>query len=462
MTPGFRNQSLRSVAGPLWVENILRTSLTTVDVFMLSFFSEKAIAAVGLVNQFSFFIQIMYLMVASGASILLSQYVGAGRKDDARAVALASLMLGGGFSLVLSATMSLSAGLIIGTYSLEPQVAVYATQFLTIFAAGSVFMAFSMLQGTILRTHGRSRAVMVVNMGANVLNILGNSLALFGPFGLPVLGVQGVAASTVVSQLLACIVLGILVHRDPATRLDLSQVTKVPTRIFRQILAIGIPTAGENLSYNLAQMVNLRFITGFGTASMAAYVYIQSLERYVFINTLSLGAATQIKVGWWVGAGETETAAMRALRYAFAGLGIAMAAVLVLNLIQGLVFPLLTKTPEVLATISVLLLISFVMEAGRTFNVILIPALKGAGDVNFPVLVGIASMWGVGVFGGWTLGIGLGWGLVGVWAAVACDELLRGVVMLLRWRSGRWKGKSFVNAPEAVELKSVTPGGQEE
>jgi len=74
----FQQKSLRQVAGPLWVENMLRTTLTTVDVFMLSFYSEKAVAAVGLINQFVFFIQLMYLMVASGASILLAQYLGAG------------------------------------------------------------------------------------------------------------------------------------------------------------------------------------------------------------------------------------------------------------------------------------------------------------------------------------------------------------------------------------------------
>ncbi len=61
---------------------------------------------------------------------------------------------------------------------------------------------------------------------------------------------------------------------------------------------MGVPTAGENLSYNLAQMVNLRFVASFGTTAMAAYVFLGSFLRYVYITSITIGSATQIKVGW--------------------------------------------------------------------------------------------------------------------------------------------------------------------
>ena len=73
---------LLALSWPILIENLIRISLNSADVFMLSWYSEKAVAAVGLINQFIFFLQLLYLMVASGSGILISQNIGAGREKD--------------------------------------------------------------------------------------------------------------------------------------------------------------------------------------------------------------------------------------------------------------------------------------------------------------------------------------------------------------------------------------------
>lgn len=442
MSNSFQNRTLRQVAGPLLIENILRTTLTTVDVFMLSFYSEKAVAAVGLINQFVFFIQLMYLMVASGASILLAQYLGAGQHEEAHRTTLGSFTLGLGFSLVLSLALTLGAPLLVGLYALETQVHDFAVQFLVIYSVGSVSVALSMLQSTLLRVHGEAKAPMYINMVANVVNIVGNALFLFGWFGLPVWGVVGVALSTVFSQVVACVAQAVVI-RKKGIRLDFRQWKTVGRGTYKQILAVGVPTAGENLSYNLAQMVNMRFVAALGTASMAAYVFLFSFLRYVFVSSISIGSAAQIKVGWWVGQGREDVAARRTMVYLFGGMAISLVVVLAINLFQAPLFSLFTQNPETLALISAVLLVSIFQETGRNFNLILIPALKGAGDVKFPVFVGIVFMWGIGVLGSWLFGVVFGWGLVGIFAALAIDEWVRGLIMLGRWKSGRWRGRGF-------------------
>jgi len=429
---------------------------------MLSYFSEKAVAAVGLINQVIYFLQLMYLMVASGTSILLAQYLGAGETEAAHETALGSAVLGGAFALVLSLCLVVGAPGLVGLYGLEPQVRDFAVQFLVIYASGSVFVAFSMLQSALLRVHGETKAPMFVNMAANIVNILGNSLCLFGWFGLPVLGVAGVALSTVTAQALACLALHLVIRRKAQVELDFRRLGKVTGKTYRKILSVGVPTAGENVSYNLAQLVNVRFIALLGTEAMAAYVYLGSFLRYVFISSLSIGNATQIKVGWWVGQGQEDTASRQALRYFFLGTSISLTMVLVLNLFQGPLFGILTKNHEVLAMIGSVLVVSMVLEPGRNFNVILIPALKGAGDIKFPVFVGMVFMWGIGVLGSWLFGIVFGWGLVGVYVALCLDEWTRGTIMFFRWRSGKWRGKGFVSDPSAVQLKAVSPAAEEE
>ena len=81
---------------------------------------------------------------------------------------------------------------------------------------------------------------------------------------------------------------------------------------------------------------------------------------------------------------------------------------------------------------------SVFIESGRVFNLIFISALKGAGDIHFPVKVGILSMWGIAVLSSYMLGIHWGYGVLGAYLAVGMDEWFRGLVMAKRWRSKSW------------------------
>jgi MATE family, multidrug efflux pump len=100
--------------------------------------------------------------------------------------------------------VALGAGLVIDLYRLDPKVARYVRQFLTVYGGCSFFMAINIGQASILRSWGHARDPMLVNGLCLVLTVAGNALCLFGPFGFPVLGVTGVAASTVASQAIAC------------------------------------------------------------------------------------------------------------------------------------------------------------------------------------------------------------------------------------------------------------------
>jgi putative MATE family efflux protein len=431
---------------PIFVENVLRISLASVDVFMLSFYSEKAVAAVGLINQFVFFMQLLYLMVAVGASILISQNLGARREKEAGQIALGSISLGIMFAALLSVTMALSANRIVGFYRLDPVVHRYACQFLFIYSLGSVFTSLGMVQSAILRVHGHSREPMMVNIAANIINVFGNYLFIFGPLGIPKLGVVGVALSTVFSQAIACLVLAFRIKARRDVVLPFRKILRVPHEVFRRILSVGVPTAGENLSYTIGQIIIMRIISSMGTDALTASVYALTILRFVFMTSVSIGTGTQIKVGYWVGAKMHDVAYRKVLRYFGMGFCISLFLVTVLFVFQAPVMHIFTKNPSILHLMAGIWIVSLLLEPARNFNVIIIPALKGAGDVRYPVYIGMLLMWGVGVVFAYVFGISLHWGLMGVWIAMTCDEWIRGVVMLFRWKSGKWRTKTLVAA----------------
>ena len=435
---------LLQLAWPLLVENLLRSSLMSVDTLMLGRFSNKAVAALSLVNQYAFFIQLLYMMVSIGASILITQNLGAGNRKEAGLVGVGSLTLMSAGSLLVSAVFALGAGPLLSLYGLEPEVALYGKQFLTIYGGFSFLMAVNIGQGSILRSWGHSRDPMMVNVVCLVLTVAGNALCLFGPFGFPVLGVVGVAASTVFSQLVACVLTYFLIKRRHDIALPLREFRAIPRRVYRAMLAIGIPTAGENLSYNVSQIATLAMLARLGTASLTTYGVLLAVLRYIFMPGVSIGIAAQLKVGYLVGAGRAGEAQQKVYRYFAIGFGCSVVLVVLVERFHRPLLALFSADPEVVALASGVLLVALVHEPGRNFNTVIIPALKGSGDVRFPVYVGIASMWGIGVLGAWVLGVKLGYGLPGVWVAMAADEWLRGLAMLARWRSGVWKTKALV------------------
>jgi putative MATE family efflux protein len=436
--------SLMHLAWPILIENVIRVAITGADVFMLSFYSEEAVAATGLVIQLTFFIILIYLMVASGASILISQNLGARRSAAAGQVAQGSIVLTVIFSVLLSVVLCLAAEYVVGFYRLDPQVHKYAMDYILIYTAGSVSVALCIVLSTIIRSYGHSRGPMLINVAAMAISVFGNYVFIFGAFGAPVWGVKGVALSTVFSHVVACVLLWVMLKKRRGIVLEKGGMFRVPKGVYRQILAVGVPTAGENLSYNLGQIVIMRFIATLGTEAMTAFVYAITVLRFVFITSISIGNAAQIKVGYYVGAKMADIAQRKVYGYFLSGVAVSLGLVIIVNLLQAPILQAFTQNTNILELAAVVLTVALIYEPGRNFNVIIIPALKGAGDVRFPVYVGMIFMWGIGVLFAYILGISMGWGLLGITVAMAADEWLRGIVMFFRWKGGKWKTKALV------------------
>lgn len=435
---------LFSLALPMVLESFFRILVSSVDTLMLSSYAQNAVAAVGLISQFIFLLHIIFSMIGIGTSIVLSQYLGAHREEDCRKVVQASIMMMVLVSTVLSIALALSAHLILSAYTLEPDVRHFAWQYLVIFGGfGSIFTAFNMLQGTVLRSYGYSRDAMYISFIANIVNVAGNAVALYGPFGLPVLGVPGVAASSVLSQIVACALLASRIQKKHDIHFSLRGWKEVPKSFHTKILSIGVPTAGEALAYNISQILIMGFITSIGTAAMSSHVYTQTILRFVFVTAAATGSAVQIKIGYFVGGGQAETAWRRLWKYQAAGTAISLFLVLAINLFKHPIIAVFTTDPEIARLTAAMLTVAILVEFFRSVNLITIPALKGSGDVRYPVMWGMISMWGISVPGSFFFGLVLGWGMPGIWFAFALDEGIRALAMVWRWKRRRWMTKAI-------------------
>ena len=432
-----KRMNIVALTWPIFIEVLLRTALNTSDVFMLSGYSDKAVSAVGVIAQLSFFLIIVSSMVSSGTGILIAQYNGSGRTQDSAYVGVASILLSVGVGLLLSVLAVIGAEYFLPLYGLEAQVEQYAHEYLIISGAMTFNVTVGIVLATILRSHGFSRSPMVTNLIAGVFNIAGNYIALYQPFGLPVYGVEGVAIATVISQVLATVMLWVAM-RSKGIELPFSRYREIPKDIYRKILKIGGMNAGEVLSYNVAQITIMFFVVQMGTASLAAFTYAQNIARISFAFSLALGQASQIQVGYYVGKGWADKILVMVQKYFVVGFIASVSFCALVYLFRFDVIALFTDEPEITALTASLIAGSIILEAGRVFNLIFISALKAAGDIKFPVQMGIISMWGIGVGMSYLLGVHWSYSVFGAWMAIAMDEWLRGIIMARRWRQKRW------------------------
>ena len=437
---------MAQLALPLVLEQFFRILVSSADTVMLSSYSDKAVAGVGLMAQYVFFLNIIFSMIATGTSIVLSQYIGAEKsKKELNAIASSSTVMVVIMGIVLTLLVLLGTAPLLGCYTLEESVRNSAYEYFIIFGGfGAIFNAFTILQSSILRCYGYTKEALYVTFVANIINVAGNALSLYGFFGLPILGVKGVAVSSLISLIVSCIMLKIIIKRRPDICYSMKGWRETPFRYYKLILKVGIPTASESLSYNISQIAIMAMISTLGTYAMSAQVYTRTICQYVYIVAIGMGAASQIKAGYYVGAQQSQVAYKKMFAYSLVATSASLGLIILINIFHAPLISLFSSDPQIFSIVRTLLLLSILLEFGRSLNLVWIGGLKGAGDIRFPVLYGMFSNWCIMVFLSWLLGLKMGLGVAGCWIGIGLDETTRGIVMIFRWCSKRWMTKSLV------------------
>lgn len=436
-------RELVSLTLPILVETLLIMTLGAVDTFMLSRHSDESVAAVGLANQMITFTFIIFEVINLGTSVLCSQYLGARLRDRMETVVGVSLVVNLIMGVAVSAGLYLYASEILAAMGLEGSMLAEGVGYMEIVGAFAFFQALQLTLSAVLRSNNKAVYPMMVILVVNCLNILGNYTLIFGKFGAPALGVQGAAISTATCRMVAMVILAVIVFRTTVRRFPVHIFRHWPRQEFRNLMKIGLPSAGEQMSYSCSQLVIAYFITSLGMEALAARTYCVNIIMYVYLFSIAISHAGAICIGHLVGAGRWEGAYLMG-RYV---MKVALIWTLIFSFLIALVGPAimttLTSNPQIIAFGVAILWIDVVLEIGRPINILFVNVLQAAGDVNYPFYVGLVWMWSVAVVCAYLFGITFGFGILGMWWMFALDENIRGVVFIRRWKSRRWQHKGF-------------------
>ena len=436
-------RQLAMLSVPIFIETLLIMMLGAVDTFMLSRYSDESVAAVGVVNQIVMLAFLVFEVINLGTSVICSQYLGAGLKGRIPSVVMVALLTNLLLGLAVSGVLYFGDEMLLRAMGLYDALRPYGTAYMRIVGAFAFFQALSMTLSAALRADNLAIYPMAVTFIVNIVNIFGNYTLIFGKFGMPALGVEGAAISTATCRGIAMLLLFIVVRRTIVKRIPWNVFVKFPWRELKNLLRVGLPSAGEQVSYSSSQMVITYFINMLGVEALATRTYCVNLIMFAYLFCISIALGGAICIGHLVGHGRTRGAFLLGKLVMRLSIIITASLSLLLAIAGPWVMPLLSSNPEIISLGCTILWIDVLLEFGRPTNIFATNALRAAGDVNYPFYVGVVVMWSVAVVAAYFAGIVFGLGLVGMWLAFACDENIRGVVFIRRWYSMKWASKSF-------------------
>jgi putative MATE family efflux protein len=435
--------SVFKLTWPIFIEISLFMVMGNIDTLMLSRYSDNSAAAVGSSNQIFNLVLLFFSVISSSMAILGAQYLGAGKRNELDKVYSLSFFATLTFGLLISILLFFNFDKLLLLLNTPNEILPDALKYSKIISLGIFIGALNTMFNSISRVNGFTRATMYFSITANIINILGNYISLFGPFGLPIYGVAGVALSTVIGRSVSLIMQISFFLRKNIGNISI-KFLKNAKELTKKMISIGIPSAGEPLSWQFSQIAILAMINTMGPSSVTSKVYISTITLFTYLLVVSISQSTQIIVGHLIGMKKIDEAYSLIKKYTLIGIGTTFLVSIPLAIWGKYILRIFTDDINIINLGVTLLFIDVFLEIGRAINIIVINSLKASGDYKFPVYIGIVSMWGISVLLSYIFGISFGLGITGIWIAMTIDEVLRGLIMIFRWRNGKWRTKALI------------------
>lgn len=436
----FSNRDLRNLIVPLIFEQGLAMLVGMVDTMMISSAGEAAVSGVSLVDMINVLVFAVLAALATGGCVVVSQYLGARDPHKGNAAAsqlmLTVLILGLALTVIVFALHRPLLRLLFG--SIEDDVMENAVKYFLITALSYPFLGIYNACAALFRSMGNSRITLEASLVVNAFNVAGNAVGVFVLH----LGVVGVAVPSLLSRIIGALILYVLLRRDrPGQQVRLERfLSKPDLPVIRRILRIGIPTGLENGIFQLGRLLVVSIISLFGTIQIAANGVANSVDGMGIIGGQAVNLAMITVIGQCVGAGDEEQ-----VRYYTKKMVLIshLLFLVISSTIQIFLGPLLSlfglqeETTQLAALLIRIHVGSAVILWPPAFT--LPNMMRACNDVKYPMVVSILSMVCFRIGFSYILGVGLGWGAVGVWVAMVMDWICRSILFILHYHRGKWR-----------------------
>ena len=431
------------LALPVLGEELLNSFVGIYDVYLAGRISVTATAAIGLAAYVAWLISMLFMLVGTGTTALVARFSGAADQKQANHYANQSLGLAIGMGFAACLFIYLIAPTLARLQNMTGESFDIVVRYLRIDATGHIFTSLTLIGAAALRGVGDMRTPLKILSAVNIVNIIVSYSLVFGIGPIPPMGIDGIVIGTVTGRSVGGVLTVVVLARGRSSlRIRWADLNPIIASV-RRIMRIGLPAAIDGAVMWSGHFVFLMVIANLGepglaTVYYAAHIIGVRIEALTYLPAVAWSKATATVVGQALGAGNPARA-LRAGHAAVVQCGIlGLGLVLFYYFGADLIFRTMQQDSIVRLVGSPALRMLAFFQVFLITSIIYIGALRGAGDTRVPLIITIISVGFVRLPVGYFFGIVLEMGLVGAWAGMCSDMVVRAMLAAFRFRRGRW------------------------
>lgn len=435
-------KKLYGIALPVSLQSMLFALLGIVDIFMVSQLGESATAAVGVVNRIIFFNLAVIFGLCGAVTILASQYYGSGKFNGIRRTLAQSWFISILVTVPFIILYVIFDQEIVSFMSKDPEYVNYARDYLVVNGLSLITTAIVVPIESVLRSVGEAKLATKVSLLAIIVNVILNSVLIFGLLGFPQWGVFGAAIGTLLARVFQTAVLVYYFIKHYAhflpTKFDWAQSALKQYR--KKYFQISLPTFIHDALWTGGLIVYSVLYGQLGVSELAIVSFLSPIEGVLISAFMGFAVAASVLLGNDIGAKQYDRVEKTAWWYVLTSSGLAIILYLLVWICSPWIYGLLEFTP--LSDKEMALNVCLVMALGmifRVFNMVGIGGvLKSGADIRYSIFIDTFGQWAIGIPLTYYTGMVLGLPLHYVLMSLIVEELVKGLLTTHRIHSKRW------------------------
>jgi MATE family, multidrug efflux pump len=425
------------MALPLVLAELGWMSMVIVDTMMVGRlpYSAEAIGAVSISSSifivFAFFAE----GLMAGLDTLVSQAFGAGNREDCHRSLVNSIYL----TIAVAPFLAIPVWYIplyFEQFGVTHSVAVLATPYMRTLAAGLLPLILYFAVRRALQGMNMVRPVAFALVTANIVNVLGNYVLIFGKFGFPALGVTGSGWATAISRTyLAVVLVGYLLWYDARHKTELLKTPVQPDlQRIRRIIALGLPAAMQITAEVAVFALVAALIARLGAVAQASHQIALNTVAFTYMVPLGISAAAAVRVGQAIGRRDPAGARLAGNTAIILGAGFMSCMSIALLVFPRYIARIYTTDQIVIRNAILLLAAGAAFQLFDGIQTVATGCLRGTGDTRTPMMCHFSAYWLLGLPLGTWLCFRRHWGALGLWVGLSLSLIVIGILLLIFWR----------------------------
>lgn len=440
----FKDKELKnaliSIALPVALQNLLTSLLNMIDTVMIGSLGDRAVAAVGLANQWFFIFNLVVFGIVSGSTIYISQFYGKRDFDSMQLPVAYSMFLCFAASAIFAACSIVFPGFVMRLFTTDAQTIACGIPYLQVAGFTYLMLAISLPIASAMRATGFAVVPLIVTGSALCVNTFFNYVLINGHFGAPALGVRGAAIATTIARVFETVVIvSVMLSGKSKIRLKAHHF-KINKTFLPAYIKTIIPVVGNETMWGLGISMYNAMFGRLNNSIVTANQIARNLESITTALCIGLGSAGAVIIGKKIGERNQPSAFLYAKKFAILStvlgffLGIIMLAAMPLYLS---LYSEISATAKTYA--SQLIAVFGIFMAVKMFNHMnIVGILRSGGDTKFCFLLDAGAVWAIGVLSVFLAAFVF---KAPFWIIALClvsEEIVKAIGGVVRFKSGKW------------------------